>query len=163
MINVTAFTFTLENLYLRNLNQYLSHSGSILSLLLFKWKPSVISFLIDNVPCNFCLGPEEEKKNLCKIKFKGKQFFGVFPPFFQNQSWILQLWANQLKENYRFKLTFFRQNSQILFEKLSLREYLGIKSFFQSIKRHPTFPLKFSFSFIRKKLQLLSMTLFNNS
>ena len=53
--------------------------------------------------------------------------------------------------------------SQILFEKLSLREYLVIKSFFQSIQKHPSFPLKFSFSFIRKKLQLLSMTLFNNS
>ena len=163
MIKVIAFTFTLENLYQRNLNQYLSYSGSILSLLLFKWKPLVISFLIDNVPGNFWLGPEGERENLCKRKFKGKKFCGVFPPFFENQSWILNHWVNQLKASYRFKLTFFRQNSQILFEKLSLREYLGIKSFFQSIQRHTTFPSKFSFSFIRKKLQLLIMTLFNNS
>ena len=151
MIKVTAFTFTLENLYQRNLNQYLSYSGSILSLLLFKWKPLVISFLIDNVPGNFWLGPEGERENLCKRKFKGKKF------------WILNHWVNQLKASYRFKLTFFRKNSQILFEKLSLREYLGIKSFFQSIQRHTTFPSKFSFSFIRKKLPLLIMTLFNNS
>ena len=63
---------TLENLCLPNLNQYLSYSGSILSLLLFKWKPLVISFLIDNVPGNFWLGPVGEKENLCKRKFKGK-------------------------------------------------------------------------------------------
>ena len=77
---------TLENLCLPNLNQYLSYSGSILSLLLFKWKPLVISFLIDNVPGNFWLGPEGERENLCKRKFKGKKFCGVFPPFFENQS-----------------------------------------------------------------------------
>ena len=63
---------TLENLCLPNLNQYLSYSGSILSLLIFKWKPLVISFPIDNVPSNFWLGPKEEKENLCKRKLKGK-------------------------------------------------------------------------------------------
>ena len=55
-------------------NQYLSYSSRILSLLLFKWKPLVISFPIDNVPGNFWLGPEGEKENLCKRKFKGKNY-----------------------------------------------------------------------------------------
>ena len=74
---------TFENLCLQNLNQYLSYSGSILSLLLFKWKPLVISFLIDNVPGNFWLGPEEEKENLCKRKFKGKNSVVPLQHFFK--------------------------------------------------------------------------------
>ena len=74
---------TLENLCLQNLNQYLSYSGSILSLLLFKWKPLVISFLIDNVPGNFWLGPEGEKENLCKRKFKGKNSAVPLQHFFK--------------------------------------------------------------------------------
>ena len=74
--------------------------------------------------------------------------------FFSKPKLKINHWVNQLKENYGFMLTFFRQNSQILFEKLFLREYLGIKSFFQSIQKHITFPLKFSFFCTRKKLQL---------
>ena len=76
-------SLTLENLCLPNLNQYLSYSGSILSLLIFKWKPLVISFLIDNVPGDFWLGPEEEKENLCKRKFKGKNYAVPLQHFFK--------------------------------------------------------------------------------
>ena len=50
-------------------------------------------------------------------------------------------------------LTFLLQNSQILFQKLFLREYSGIKIFSQSVQKHTTFPLKFSFSSIREKLE----------
>ena len=74
---------TLENLCLPNLNQYLSYSGSILSLLIFKWKPLVISFLIDNVPGNFWLGPEGEEENLCERKFKGKHSVVPLQHFFK--------------------------------------------------------------------------------
>ena len=76
-------SLTLENLCLPNLNQYLSYSGSILSLLLFKWKPLVISFLIDNVPGNFWLGPEGEEENLCERKFKGKNSVVPLQHFFK--------------------------------------------------------------------------------
>ena len=74
---------TLENLCLPNLNQYLSYSGSILSLLLFKWKPLFISFLINDVPGNFWLGSKGEKENLCKRKFKGKNSAVPLQHFFK--------------------------------------------------------------------------------
>ena len=51
-------------------------------------------------------------------------------------------------------LTLLLQNSQILFQNLFLREYSGIIIFFsQSVQKHTTFPLKFSFTSIREKLE----------
>lgn len=72
---------TLENLCLQNLNQYLSYSGSILSLLIFKWKPLVISFLINNVPGDFWLGPEEERKICVKESLREKILLCLYSIF----------------------------------------------------------------------------------